>query len=71
MNGSSKNKAFAGKLKETLSNRGLSVKQAAKQTGVSKNSIYDYLAGTHYPTLGNLMKLSEGLNVSVSEFLGQ
>lgn len=66
-----KNRAFAEKLKVTLKINGLSVIQAARKTGVSKNSIYDYLAGTHYPTFSNLMKLSEGLNVSVSDFLGQ
>jgi len=56
-------------LLNVLHSRNCSIAQYARQTGMSRSQIYKILKGEHSPTLVTLKRLSDGLGMSVSEFI--
>lgn len=61
--------SFASNLRDTLDMRGMEIKQLASKTGISKNTIDNYLSGQKsLPNAENAVLIAKALNVSV-EFL--
>lgn len=61
---------FKERLKELMREYGYDAKSLAKASGVSRNSIYDYLKETHEPSTSNLEKLGKCFGVSAMYLVG-
>lgn len=61
---------FSTRLKITIQIRGYSIEQLAKDTYVTKSTIYGYLNGTRSPNLIILRLLAESLDVSTDFLIG-
>ena len=59
------------RLKEIRMKRGMSQQKLGDLIGVTKVSICGYENGTRVPTIDNLIKLSDALNVTVDYLLGR
>ena len=58
-------------LKEIMSEKSVSSAWLAKQTGLSKVSISNILTGKASPSIDNLMKIAEALQVTVNDLVYQ
>lgn len=61
---------FVKKFNEAVLHSKLSVTEIAKRSGVSRNTIYEYMWGKITPNITVLMKLCKTLNVSADYLLG-
>ncbi len=59
---------FAGRLKELREGAGLSQPALSERSGVAVSTIRQFEYGRREPTYGTLIKLAEGLGVSLSAF---
>lgn len=57
------------KIKKRIEELGLSFEQAAKKCGIKKATLYSYAVNRSIPTIINLKKIAEGLNISIDELL--
>ena len=57
------------RIKEVLKNKGISQTWLAKKTGKSYNTINEYARNVRQPSLEDLYKIAEILNVEVKELL--
>ena len=55
------------KLKEILSQRGITLKDFAVSSGISQSNLSNYLNGNISPTLDTLKKMATTLNIELSE----
>ena len=55
------------KLKEILSQRGITLKDFAAASGISQSNLSNYLNGNISPTLDTLKKMATTLNIELSE----
>ena len=55
------------KLKEILSQRGITLKDFAASSGISQSNLSNYLNGNISPTLDTLKKIAACLNIELSE----
>lgn len=55
------------KLKEILSQRGITLKDFATSSGISQSNLSNYLNGNISPTLDTLKKMATTLNIELSE----
>lgn len=62
-------KEFGLSLKEKRMERGMTVRDLEAQTGIDNSVISKYENGEQNPALLTLLKIAEGLNLSVSELL--
>jgi transcriptional regulator with XRE-family HTH domain len=60
-------KLFADHLRELREKRGLSQTRLGELAGLNRNYVGDIERGQRNPCLDNILKLSEGLNVSPTE----
>lgn len=58
-------------LQELIYKSGISVNEIAKQSGISKRQIFNYLDGTHQPTLDKFYKLMKVLGAEANEIAGK
>lgn len=63
-------KIFAERLTELIFDSKKTARDVAKQAGIGKTTIYEYLSGNKMPTLGNLIKLADYFNCSTDYLLG-
>ena len=59
------------RLKTTLRKRRLTQSQLSDATGITQAVISHYIKGTRMPTLRNLVKIADVLNVSTDYLLGR
>lgn len=59
------------RLKEIRMQRGLSQQKLGDMVGVTKVSICGYENGTRVPTIDNLVKLADSLNITIDYLLGR
>lgn len=57
------------RLKEILSQRGITLKDFAISSGISQSNLSNYLNGNISPTLDTLKKIAASLNIDVVELL--
>ena len=57
------------RIKEVLKNKGISQTWLAKQTGKSYNTINEYARNVRQPSLEDLYKIAEILNIEAKELL--
>lgn len=62
---------FTDKFIETLQFRGVTAYQVAKETGISQGLMNHYKNGVRLPTIQNLVKIADYLEVSVDYLLGR
>lgn len=55
------------RLKEILAQRGVTLKDFARLSGISQSNLSNYLNGNISPTLDTLKKIASFLNIDVSE----
>ena len=60
---------FSKNLRAAMNNKGMSAIDVAQGLGVTKATVYRYLAGEFYPRLGKLEKLGNILGTSASKLL--
>ena len=58
----------AENLRRLLADRGLSIRQLARRTGLDERTIRGILSGTNAPHARTLHRLAEGLGVAAAEF---
>lgn len=63
-------KIFAERLTELIFDSKMTARDVAKDVGIGKTTIYEYLSGNKMPTLGNLIKLADYFNCSTDYLLG-
>lgn len=61
---------FKERLRTLMKEQGYDAKSLAKASGVSRNSIYDYLKEAHEPSTSNLEKLGDCLGVHAMYLVG-
>jgi len=62
--------AIANRIKELCQERGISINKLALLSGLTQSTVDSILRGkSKNPQLATLLKISEGLGISVSEFL--
>jgi transcriptional regulator with XRE-family HTH domain len=61
--------SFARKLRLLRAERGLSLREASKRTGVSKETLSDIERGRRHPHYPTLTKISKGYGVSLEALL--
>lgn len=61
---------FSENLKKVIKKSGKTIENVAFEAGLSRQIIYDYIAGKHFPTSENLFLLCSALSCSVDEVLG-
>jgi transcriptional regulator with XRE-family HTH domain len=62
---------FRSQLRGALDASPLSQRELAKTSGVSKQTVTNWLKGTHEPRLGELRKIAGALGVSVAFLVGE
>lgn len=55
------------RLKEILSQRGITLKDFAQMSGISQSNLSNYLNGNISPTLDTLKRIANSLNIEVVE----
>lgn len=63
-------KSFADKLRELMADRGLSIAELGRRTGIDRGTIHHYLSGDYLPKLDKTEKLAAALGCSVSYLTG-
>ena len=61
---------FAERLSELIFDSKKNTRDIAKQAGISKTTVYEYLAGQKMPTLQNLVKLADYFQCTTDYLLG-
>ena len=61
---------FAERLSELIFDSKKNVRDIAKEIGIGKTTVYEYLAGRKAPTLSNLIKLADYFGCSTDYLLG-
>jgi len=61
---------FSSILSDLIHKTRISINDLAKQSGVSRRQIFNYLAGTHQPTLDKFYKLIDVLGEDPKEIAG-
>lgn len=61
---------FSKRFNDLIKMNGISVKNLAENTGISKSSLYDYLAGIHSPLSRHIVILSAYFGVSANWLMG-
>ena len=59
------------KIKEFMSERGVTSAWLAEKVGLSKVAISNIVTGKSYPSLDNLIKIAEALSTSIAELIGE
>lgn len=59
------------RIKEILSQKGMTLKDLSQLSGISQSNLSNYLNGNISPTLDTLIKISQHLNVEVKELFGE
>lgn len=59
------------KIKEFMSERGVTSAWLAEKVGLSKVAISNIVTGKSYPSLDNLIKIAEALNTSITDLIGE
>ena len=54
-----------------IADRNITAYRVAKETGISQGLMNEYKSGKKLPTLQNLLKIADYLNVSVDYLLGR
>jgi transcriptional regulator with XRE-family HTH domain len=62
---------FAERLNSLMVLNNLSQNQLAKKSGITRSAICRYCNGNRVPSIDNLLKLSDALNVSADCLLGK
>ena len=62
---------FSLRFNDLIKAQGLSVIQVAENTGISKSSLYDYLAGRHTPLSNHIVILSRYFGVTTNWLMGE
>ncbi|MDD3823090.1 MAG: helix-turn-helix transcriptional regulator [Sphaerochaetaceae bacterium] len=57
-------------LLQVLKERRYPVARFARDIGIARSHVYRILRGNHSPTLDTVRRMSEALQMSVSEFIG-
>jgi transcriptional regulator with XRE-family HTH domain len=57
------------KLKKIRLERGISQKELAEKTGLTRQTIHNIENGKQYPKLSNIIKIAEVLKISIYEVL--
>lgn len=63
-------KLFAERLEELIFEKGKPTRFIAKEMGIGKTALYDYLSGKKMPTLLNLIKITDYFSCSTDFILG-
>lgn len=66
----SSNEEITNRLKEEITNCGKSKSDIAKEVGISKPTLSQYLSGRAYPSLVTFAKLCEVIDCSADDILG-
>lgn len=61
---------FAERLSELIFDGKIVARDLAKEIGIGKTTVYEYLSGTKMPTLANLIKLADRFDCSTDFLLG-
>lgn len=61
---------FAERLSELIFDSEKNAREVAKEIGVSKTTIYEYLSGAKMPSLSNLIKLADYFQCAIDYLLG-
>lgn len=64
------NEEITNRLKEEITNCGKSKSDIAKEVGISKPTLSQYLSGRAYPSLVTFAKLCEAIDCSADDILG-
>ena len=59
------------KIKETMNERGVTSAWLAEQVGISKVAVSNIITGKSSPSLDNILKIADALNVSITELIGE
>ena len=59
------------KIKETMNERGVTSAWLAEQVGISKVAVSNIVTGKSSPSLDNILKIADALNVSITELIGE
>ena len=63
--------SFVERLKELMSDEGLTVTTLSEKTGIQKPTISKYISGSFVPKHDKLKKISDALNVSIEWLMGE
>ena len=58
------------RIKEVIENKGITSVWLSEQVGISKVAVSNIITGKNSPSVDNLLKIAEALNVSVTYLLG-
>lgn len=58
------------RIKEVMENKGITSVWLSEQVGISKVAVSNIITGKNSPSVDNLLKIAEALNVSVTYLLG-
>lgn len=61
---------FSERLSELIFDSGKNAREIAKEIGISKTTLYEYLSGEKMPSLNNLIKLAEYFHCATDYLLG-
>ncbi len=56
------------RINELINKKGWSIYELSKQTGISTNAIYDWNKINAVPSLSNIVKICEALEISLGQF---
>lgn len=58
-------------IKEIMSERGVTSAWLAEKVGISKVAVSNIITGKSSPSLDNILKIADALNVSITELIGE
>lgn len=58
-------------IKEIMSERGVTSVWLAEKVGISKVAVSNIITGKSSPSLDNILKIADALNVSITELIGE
>lgn len=58
-------------IKEIMSERGVTSAWLAEKVGISKVAVSNIITGKSSPSLDNILKIADALNVSIIELIGE
>lgn len=59
------------KIKEIMSERSITSAWLAEKVGISKVAVSNIITGKSSPSLDNILKIADALNVSITELIGE
>lgn len=59
------------RIKEIMSERSVTSAWLAEKVGISKVAVSNIITGKSSPSLDNILKIADALNVSITELLGE